>query len=91
MAFVGSQPAAGAILHVSEGVATLAGGATLTRFRGRGCQSALIERRLSEAAEAGCDAVTSRCAAGSTSQANMERVGMRVAYTKDIWQQRPVN
>ena len=90
MSFVDDQPAGGAILQLDGGVATLAGGATLNRFRGRGCQTALLERRLADAAEAGCTTVVSRCSAGTTSQSNMERLGLRLTSTKDIWEPRPL-
>jgi GNAT superfamily N-acetyltransferase len=87
VAFCDGRPAGGAILYVANGVATLAGGATLPEFRGRGCQTALLQRRMNDAARSGCDLIVSRCTVGSTSQRNMERVGLRTAYTKVIWQQ----
>jgi hypothetical protein len=89
MTIVDGEQAGGGLLYVRDGVATLAGGATLAKFRRRGCQTALMHRRLLDAAAHGCDLVVSRCAAGSTSQRNMERAGMRVAYVKHVWEQRP--
>ncbi len=87
LASVDGMPAGGAALHMRDGVATLAGGATIFTLRGRGCQRALLQQRLFDAAEAGCDLVVSRCGVGSASQRNMERVGLRTGYTKSIWQQ----
>jgi hypothetical protein len=87
LATVDGMPAGGAALHLKDGVATLAGGATIYTLRGRGCQRALLQQRLVDAVEAGCDLVVSRCGVGSASQRNMERVGMRTGYTKSIWQQ----
>lgn len=81
-------PAAGAALHIEGDVATLAGGATLEAFRGRGCQSFLLQHRLHDAADAGCLLSVGRCRSGSTSQRNMERAGLRPAFTKTVWMHR---
>jgi GNAT superfamily N-acetyltransferase len=54
----------------------------LPEFRQRGVQSALIARRLHEAAKAGCEYAVVSTNPGSGSQRNMERRGFRVAYTK---------
>ena len=71
----------GAILR-HAGIAALFGTATLPEFRGRGVHTALINRRLWEAAKAGCEYAVVSTLPGSGSQRNMERRGFRVAYTK---------
>jgi GNAT superfamily N-acetyltransferase len=63
-------------------IAALFGAATLPDYRGRGVQTALIARRLHEAAKAGCEYAVVSTQPGSGSQRNMERRGFRVAYTK---------
>lgn len=88
LTLVDGVPAGGGALFVRDGVATLAGGATIYTLRGRGCQRALLSRRILDAAEAGCELVVSRCAVGSASQRNMERIGLRTVYTKSIWESR---
>ena len=65
-------------------IAALFGAATLPEFRRRGVQSALIARRLHEAALAGCEYAVVSTQPGSASQRNMERRGFRVAYTKVV-------
>jgi len=65
-------------------IAALSGAATLPLFRRRGVQSALIARRLQEAADAGCDYAVVSTMPDSGSQRNMERRGFRVAYTKVV-------
>ncbi len=65
-------------------IAALYGTATLPDFRRRGIQSALIARRLHEAALAGCEYAVVSTQPGSGSQRNMERRGFRVAYTKVV-------
>ncbi len=88
IATVDGTPAGFAALYASEGVGSLAGAATVPRFRGRGCQSALLRRRIADATADGCDLIASQATPGSVSQRNMERAGLRVAYTKAVWSQR---
>ena len=65
-------------------IAALFGATTLPEFRRRGVQSALIARRLHEAAKAGCEYAVVSTNPGSGSQRNMERRGFRLAYTKTV-------
>jgi hypothetical protein len=85
LASVGGVPAATAALTVADGVGYLANAATLPGMRGRGCQAALLARRLADATAAGCDAVASLAEFASGSQRNLERAGLRVAYTQAVW------
>lgn len=82
IALVDGQPAGFAQLHLADGVGSLALAGTLPQFRGRGVQTALIHRRIDEAAEAGCDLMAAQTGNGTVSQWNMERAGLRIAYTK---------
>jgi ribosomal protein S18 acetylase RimI-like enzyme len=77
-------PAAAAVLTIADGVGYLASAATLPAYRSRGCQTALIAARVAAAAAAGCDLITSGAEFGSPSQRNLERAGLRVAYTKPV-------
>jgi GNAT superfamily N-acetyltransferase len=65
-------------------IAAFFGTATLPEYRGRGVQSALIAKRLHEAALAGCEYAVVSTNPGSGSQRNMERRGFHVAYTKPV-------
>lgn len=87
VAFMNGQPAAHAGLYLDHdtGTAVLADAATLPKFQGRGCQTALLYRRLVDAAAAGCDLAVGEASPGTTSQRNLERVGLRTAYTRVIW------
>lgn len=87
LALIDGQPAAVAALSVRDGVAYLAGAATLPKFRGRGVQAALIHRRLSDVASE-CDLITVTAAFASGSQRNLERHGFRVAQLKTLWSER---
>ena len=82
------QPAGAAALSVTGGVGCLASAATLPAFRKRGVQSALIRARIADARAAGCDMVASLAAFGSSSQRNLERAGLRIAYSRAIWRLR---
>jgi ribosomal protein S18 acetylase RimI-like enzyme len=79
------QPAAAATLYLKDGVGYLADATTSPVFRRRGFQSALLERRISDAAAAGVDTVFSGAAPFSTSHRNMERIGMRVQFVRSLW------
>ena len=78
-------PAAVALLHMQDQIATLVAAATVPQFRGRGCQTALLQQRIVDAADAGCTLLVTQTRVGTASQRNMERAGMRVAYTSTIW------
>jgi ribosomal protein S18 acetylase RimI-like enzyme len=79
--------AAGAlVLH--DDLAYLANASTLPEARGRGLQSALIAARVDAAARAGIALVSAQAAWSSPSQRNLERAGLRVAYTKTVWRVR---
>src|SRR5579863_2314214 len=63
-------------------VFALCGAGTLSSFRGRGLQTALLRARMTAAVEAGCEYAVVVTQGGSTSQRNAERLGFRVAYSK---------
>lgn len=75
--------------HAEFGIA-----ATLEEARGRGCQTALLHRRIGDAAEAGCHTLfveTGERVPGrpSASYRNILRAGFEEAYLRPNWQ-RPV-
>lgn len=80
-----------ASMLIEDGVAQLGPGATLDRGRGRGCNRALLRRRLIAAAEAGCHTVfvelgecdADRFAAG---RHILLAAGFEEAYASRIWQ-----
>ncbi len=76
--------AAAAALVLDDGLGYLAAASTLPAFRERGCQTALIRRRISDAAAAGC-AEVSTLTANPASRRNLERCGLELAYTKTAW------
>jgi ribosomal protein S18 acetylase RimI-like enzyme len=63
-------------------VFALSGAGTLTEYRGRGLQTALLRARMVAALEAGCEYAVIVTQGGTTSQRNAERLGFRVAYSK---------
>lgn len=85
LARVEGKPAAAAKLFVKDGVGLFPDAATRPEFRGRGLQTALLRHRAAVASKSGAGLIYSQAAFGSTSQHNMERIGMRVLCTRTIF------
>jgi GNAT superfamily N-acetyltransferase len=85
VAEVDGTPAATAALIVQDGLGYLANASTDPSYRNRGCQTALVQRRIADAAAAGCDLVGSLCEFGSASQRTLERAGLTVVCTVAVW------
>jgi hypothetical protein len=87
-----AQACAAMLLH--GGVAEFGIAATLEPSRGRGCQLALLHRRIVDAAVAGCDTLlieTGERVPGhpSPSHRNILRAGFKEAYLRPNWRPRP--
>jgi GNAT superfamily N-acetyltransferase len=75
--------ATGAGLIIPERrIVALFGAATLKPYRGRGLQTAILQRRLHIAAQAGCEYAVIVTQGGTTSMRNAERLGFTLAYSK---------
>ena len=85
LASLNDIPAAVAVMHISNNIASCTLAATAPEFRNNGLQTALLQRRLYEAHLANCELVVAQASFGSTSQHNMERAGMRIAWTRAVW------
>ena len=85
LAYVNAEPAALGVLHIAHNAGSMANGLTIPAQRGKGCQTALLRRRMADAARAGCDLVVSQCTPGVTSQNNQMRVGFHIAGTNAWW------
>ena len=72
-------------LFIKDGIATLAAAATVPHLRNNGIQSALITARINQAKMLDSKLVVGQTKFASVSQNNMERAGMKIAYTKAIW------
>jgi GNAT superfamily N-acetyltransferase len=77
--------AAMAALYVHQDIGYLALAATRPTYRNRGCHKALLQARITLAANKGCTCIAGQAAFGSASQQNMEKIGLRIAYTKALW------
>jgi GNAT superfamily N-acetyltransferase len=87
LAFSGNDPVAVAGLRLRNGTAWCCMAATLESYRRRGAQTAMLARRVRDAAAAGCSWVTCESIAQpsgepSESRRNMERVGFQTAYDR---------
>jgi ribosomal protein S18 acetylase RimI-like enzyme len=76
--------AGGGALRIVDGLAQLAGAATLPSHRRRGVQSTLLRARLVEAAAAGCDIAIVTTEPASKSQANVQRTGFGLLYVRAV-------
>lgn len=85
--------AGGATLRVDDAtrVAQLCGAGTHPEHRRRGVQAALLERRLADAARAGCELAVVTTAPGSKSQENAHRMGFELAYVRAILRLAPAS
>ena len=81
---VAGVAAGAASLRLDDGLAQLAGAATLPAFRRRGIQAALLGRRIADAARAGCDLAVVTVQPGSKSHANATRQGFSLLYSRAI-------
>jgi hypothetical protein len=89
LARVGGIPAGVGMLYARNGTAYLTLASTLPAFRRRGCQTVLLRHRIAGAHALGCDLLTSSAAFDSVSQHNLERAGLRIAYTLATWRPLP--
>lgn len=80
------EPIATAALNVHNGVALLAGAATIPSARRLGAQRELLRARLAFAAARGIELAMVVTQPGSASQRNAERQGFRPVYTRAKWQ-----
>ncbi len=85
LAAVDGAPAAFASLYVQDRIGSLAMAAAAPSSRGRGAHTALLTRRIADAAAEGCELVIAQAVPASTSHRKLERAGLKVAYTKTIW------
>lgn len=92
LARIDGEPAACAAMFLCNDMAEFGIAATLEPARGRGCQTALLHRRIVDAAATGCHTLfveTGERNPGrpSTSYGNILRAGFEEAYLRPNWQQ----
>ena len=93
VAKVGGEAQGCAAMLIDEGVAEFGVAATLEQGRGRGCQTALLHRRICDAAEAGCHTLFVETGERvpdrpSASYRNILKAGFEEAYLRPNWQRR---
>jgi GNAT superfamily N-acetyltransferase len=84
------EPQACAAMHIHDGIAEFGIAATLEPARGRGCQRALLRRRILDAADVGCHTLFVETGERvpdrpSTSYRNVLRAGFEEAYLRPNW------
>ena len=93
VAKVDGQAQGCAAMLIDEGIAEFGVAATLEQARGRGCQTALLHRRICDAAEAGCHTLFVETGERvpdrpSASYRNILKAGFEEAYLRPNWQRR---
>jgi GNAT superfamily N-acetyltransferase len=91
VARVGGEPQACAAILIDGGIAEFGIAATLEQARGHGCQTALLHRRIRDAAAAGCHTLFVETGERvqdrpSISYRNILRAGFEEAYLRPNWQ-----
>jgi GNAT superfamily N-acetyltransferase len=91
VARVGGEAQACAAMLVEDGIAEFGVAATLEQARGRGCQTALLHRRIRDAAAAGCHTLFVETGERvpdrpSASYRNILRAGFEEVYLRPNWQ-----
>lgn len=81
---IDGQIAGVATVRFDTGLAQLCGAATLPAFRRRGVQTALLQRRLGDAFDAGCDLALMTTQPGSKSQQNGHRQGFELLFSRAL-------
>jgi hypothetical protein len=90
LAWQDDRPVAAAAMSLHSQVAVMGGAATLTRCRGLGAQSMLLEHRLRHAAAWGATVATATAAPHSTSSRNLTRAGFSL-YMRRSWSRTPTS
>ncbi|WP_026908708.1 acetyltransferase [Paucisalibacillus globulus] len=85
IATVNGYPAGVAVMFYQNGIATLAASATVPEQRNQGVHQALLKERIRDAHIKGAELIVGQAKYASVSSNNMEKLGLRVAYTKSIW------
>ena len=93
-AWDGDVLVAAACLYAANGIGTLAGAGTLPDHRGRGGQTALMSRRVADAAALGCTWITAETGTETPEEPNpslhnMRAIGLVELYERRNWLWRP--
>ncbi|MFC4104138.1 hypothetical protein [Paenibacillus xanthanilyticus] len=82
---IDGAPAAMGSMFIYGRSGYLANDYTFETYRGRGCQTSLIRRRLSDARALGLDFVATDVEFGTASHGNMLKAGFKTAYLNTFW------
>jgi len=78
------EPAGGASLRITEGIAQFCGTSVLPKHRRNGIQTSLVGHRLQAAKDAGCDLAVVGVLPGSKSMQNLMRQGFELLYARAV-------
>lgn len=85
LGLIHDQPAGVGVMYIKDGVGSCTFAATLPEFRQQGIHAALLQERMKESIQSGCDLFVSQAGYLSQSHRNMEQIGLKIAYTRATW------
>lgn len=96
LGYAGDDPVSTGGLYLTDNIGWLGFGATLPDYRRRGGQSAIMARRIRDAAEMGCDYIHTETSAETPekpnpSYRNMISTGFELAYLRPTYTSAPVD
>ncbi|ROS04983.1 hypothetical protein EDC56_0501 [Sinobacterium caligoides] len=86
VAFVGDIPCAWATSFIDEKTATLANAYTQEKYRGRGCQTALLHARIQDAEKLGVGYLLTDVMPKTVSASNCKAVGFLTETIRTVWE-----
>ncbi len=85
LAEIDDQPVATGLLSITDNIGYFGHASTKPEFRGRGCQTALINTRMAFAASLGCSHVVTFAVPDTSSERNVQRCGFDIAHRLEVW------
>lgn len=85
IAYIGDEAAGMGSLFISGDSGYIANDYTFPQFRGKGCQTALVNHRINVAKELGLEDIYTDVEFGSTSHNNMLRIGFQTVFLNSFW------
>lgn len=84
-AMVDGEPVATGLLSITDNIGYFGHASTRPQFRGRGCQTALINARMARAASLGCTHIVTFAVPDTASERNVKRCLFDLAHRLEVW------
>ncbi|MEN2768968.1 GNAT family N-acetyltransferase [Ornithinibacillus xuwenensis] len=87
LAMINGEAVGIGVMFIDNGIALLAASASLPQYRNMGVHQALMVERMREASKKEVGLLVGQASYASISANNMQKLGLRLAYTKAIWKE----